>query len=183
MTGFLLFFNGVLLGSRSKQNKHVILSTTEAEHVSISYVSTEILFVKDILEFVGINVDLPIIVKVDNTGAIFLINNKKLGERTKHISTRYHFIRECVEDGILKIIYIKSEDNTSDIMTKNTGKETFMKHAKKSWHIKLHIKMKEDVNIKGLILNVETDQKGITYFYGPVHNSSGDHEMLLSNGT
>ena len=119
------------MGYKSKQHKHVTLSTTESEYVALSQISAEIIFIRNILKFCGMKIELPIIVKVDNTGAIFLANNKALGERTKHISTRYHFTREYVEDGVLKIVYVKSEENTSDIMTKNTGGNTFKKHSEK----------------------------------------------------
>ena len=73
----------------------------------------------------GIKIEYPIIVHVDNTGAIFLANNETLGQRTKHIHTRYHFTREYVQDGVLKIVYILSKNNNADIFTKNTDKKTF----------------------------------------------------------
>jgi hypothetical protein len=37
------------------------------------------------------------------------------------------------EDGILKVIFVKSEDNDADIFTKNTNEELFHKHARKMW--------------------------------------------------
>ena len=93
--------------------------------MSLSDVSSEILFVWSILRFLGVKIELPIIVEVDNAGAIFFANNKSLGQRTKHIDTRYHFVREYIEDGVLKVVYVKSEDNDSHIMTKNTNGSTF----------------------------------------------------------
>ena len=89
----------------------------------------EILFVRDILLFLGIENELPIMVKVDNQGAIFLSNNRTLGQRTKHVDTRYHFVREYVEEGFSKIIYVRLEDNTADMITKNVLKELFNKHT------------------------------------------------------
>ena len=68
-------------------------------------------------------------VRVDNTGEIFLANNSSLGQRTKHIQTRHHFVREYIEDGVLKIVYVKSEDNEADILTKNTSGAIFWKHV------------------------------------------------------
>ena len=58
----------------------------------------------------------PIIVRVDNVGAIFLAQNHTTGQRTKHIDIGYHYIREYIEDGIVKIIFVKSEDNLADIL-------------------------------------------------------------------
>ena len=62
--------------------------------MGLSEISTEILFVRDILVFLGVEIEYPIIVHVDNTGAIFLAKNKTLGQRMKHIQKRYHFTRE-----------------------------------------------------------------------------------------
>ena len=50
---------------------------------------------------------------------IFMSQNASTGVRTRHEDIRYHFIRENVEDGIIKIEFVKSNDNDSDIFTKN----------------------------------------------------------------
>ena len=110
--------------------KNVSISTTEGEYVSISDISCAILFIWHILQDMNVKIKLPIVVYVDNAGAIFLANNKAIGQRTKHIDIRYHFVREYVEDGILKIVYIKTKDNDSDILTKNTNAKTFWRHVK-----------------------------------------------------
>jgi hypothetical protein len=66
---------------------------------------------------VGITILTPIIVKVDNVGAIFMAENVRATSRTKHIDTRYHFVPEFVEDGMIKIVFVKTEDNKADIFT------------------------------------------------------------------
>jgi hypothetical protein len=68
---------------------------------------------------------------VDNVGAIYLSNNFSLGQRTKHIDIRHHFVREFVEDGIIKTLFIPTNDNDADIFTKNTSEETFNRHTMK----------------------------------------------------
>jgi hypothetical protein len=69
---------------------------------------------------------------VDNVGAIYLANNYSTSQRTKHIDIRAHFLREYIENGILKVEFIRSEDNDADILTKNTSEELFHLHAKKN---------------------------------------------------
>ena len=78
-----------------------------------------------------IQIEYPIIVHVDTTGAIVLANNETLGQRTKNIQTLYHFTREYVQDGILKIVYISSKNYDADIFTKNTDENNFWRHTKK----------------------------------------------------
>ena len=74
------------------------------------------------------SVEYPMVVRVDNIGAMFLANNSVLSQRTKHISVRHHFIREYVEEGVVKIIFVKSKLNTADIFTKSLGQELFLRH-------------------------------------------------------
>ena len=62
---------------------------------------------------------LPIKINVDNVGAIWISNNSGVSERTKHIDTRAHFVRSFVMDEVVTIDFVKSAENTSDIMTKN----------------------------------------------------------------
>jgi hypothetical protein len=69
------------------------------------------------------------IILEDNTGAIFLVKNQQVSARTKHIDIRHHFIREYYESKHFYIKYVKSEDNESDILTKNTTEKILRKHA------------------------------------------------------
>ena len=80
----------------------------------------------------GIEVKLPMIVKVDNTGAIYLANNYTSGQRTKHIDIRVHYVREYIHDGIIKVEFVRTENNDADILTKNTTEEIFKTHSEKN---------------------------------------------------
>ncbi len=105
------------------------LSSTEADHVAISEVAMKILYVAGMLKFLGVPLEYPITVNVDNIGAVYLSKNATTGSRTKHIDTRYHFVREYIEDGILKVIFVRSESNDADIFTKTLNTETFVRHC------------------------------------------------------
>jgi hypothetical protein len=48
--------------------------------------------------------------------------------RTKHIDARYHFVREFVESGFLKIVFGNSKDNKADMFMKNVSSELYDKH-------------------------------------------------------
>jgi hypothetical protein len=74
---------------------------------------------------------LPIVVKTDNIGALFMSQNSSTGVRSRHVNTRSHFIRENVDDGIVKVEFVKSTENDSDIFTKNVSHEIYEKHSKK----------------------------------------------------
>jgi hypothetical protein len=74
-----------------------------------------------VLESLGIKVETPIIVKVDNVGAIFMADNVIAMSHTKHIDTQYLFVREFVEEGFIKVIFVKTAENKSDMFTKNVS--------------------------------------------------------------
>ena len=54
----------------------------------------------------------------DNQGAIALAKNPVHHQRTKHIDIRYHYIREHVRSGEIKLIYVPSKKNMADMFTK-----------------------------------------------------------------
>jgi hypothetical protein len=130
--GYIIYFCGAPIAWKSKSGKSVTLSSTEAEYFATSEIAKEIIFIKNVIESIGIKLQYPIIIRVDNTGAIYIANNHTTGQRTKHIDIRAHFVREFIEDGIIKIIFIRSEDNDADIYMKNTTEELFEKHVKKN---------------------------------------------------
>ena len=118
VTGFIIYLLGVPICWRSKGQKGVTLSSSEAEYVAISEAVKEIRFIYYLLESIGINIELPIVVRCDNVGAIFMAENSSSGVRTRHIDTRYHFVREHIEDVFIKIVFVKSCENIADLFTK-----------------------------------------------------------------
>ena len=70
-----------------------------------------------------ISLQIPIVIHEDNAGALFIVNNHMVGQRTKHIDTRYHFVRELVEENILQVTHISTDSNPADLFTKNLGQE------------------------------------------------------------
>ena len=130
--GYILYFCGAPIAWKSKGGKSVTLSSTEVEYVASSEIAKEAIFVKNLLDSIGIKIELPITIRVDNVGAIYLANNYSTSQRTKHIDIRAHFLREYIENGIIKVLFIRSEDNDADILTKNTPEDLFHSHASKN---------------------------------------------------
>ena len=130
--GYQLYFCGAPISWKSKSGKSVTLSSTEAEYFATSEIAKEAIFAKQVIESMGIQLEFPITIKVDNTGAIYIANNYTTGQRTKHIDVRAHFVREYIEDDILKVVFVRTDDNKADIYTKNTSEELFLKHSSKN---------------------------------------------------
>ena len=128
VSGFIIYILGVPISWRSRQMRSVVLSSSEAEYVSLSEAAKEIKFIYQILMSMGMKVKTPIIVRVDNVGAIFMAENATTSQRTRHVDIRYNYVREFVEDKFLKIIFVKTSENLSDGFTKNVSGDIYEKH-------------------------------------------------------
>jgi hypothetical protein len=97
------------------------------------------MFGKQVLESMGIEIKLPILIKVETVGAIYLSNNNfALSQRTKHIYIRQHFV------------FVPTDDNEADINTKNTMEAPFIRHTEKNLDdIKYHqVNNRKDVRTR-----------------------------------
>ena len=143
--GYIIYFCGVPVVWKSKSMKSVVLSTTEAEYVAVSEVVKEIKFLYQILRSMEVNVPLPIKVQEDNVGAIWLVNNSSVSERTKHVDLRAHFVRDMIKDQVIEINFVKSAENDSDIMTKNQQGQHYMYAKSKFVYTVQEMNEKRDV--------------------------------------
>ena len=130
VTGYVVFVNDVAVSWKSKSQRNISLSSTEAEYVAVSEATRETKFIMNLLESVNVKYKKPVKIRIDNIGAIFLVNNRNTSERTRHIDTRYHYVRNLIDDGSVIIEFINSKDNIADIFTKNLSDESYNKHNK-----------------------------------------------------
>jgi hypothetical protein len=82
VTGFILYFMNLPVCWQSKSQKGVTLSSSETEYVAMSEAVKEVKFIYYLLHDIGTEVKLPIIVKTDNVGAMFMAQNISSGVRT-----------------------------------------------------------------------------------------------------
>jgi hypothetical protein len=109
--GYAIFLSDMVILWKSKLQKPLALSSSEAEYYGMSEAAKDVKFVAMILEVIGIEIELQISMYCDNVGAIFMAENVMATARTKHIDTRYHFVRVYVESGFLKIVFMNSKKN------------------------------------------------------------------------
>ena len=111
----------------SRSQKTISLASTHAEYNAITELCKELIHVKHLLEFIQINPTLPIIIRCDNQGAIYLSKNQE-SRLSKHLDIKVHFIHSYVESGVVHIIFVRSEDNLADGLTKSCGMEGYTKN-------------------------------------------------------
>lgn len=67
----------------------------------------------------------PIPIMCDNTSAISISKNPVMHSNTKHISIKFHFLREQVATSVVRLEYVATKDQVEDILSKPLGRESF----------------------------------------------------------
>jgi hypothetical protein len=129
VTGYVVFLNGALVAARSKMQECVTLLVIEAELVDATNCVQDMIYVKNVLSSIGLEVKLPMRVMVDNKGAKDIVNNWSVGGRTRHVGVRFHFLSELKDKGEIEVKWISLEMNCADILTKNLPAVSYVKHA------------------------------------------------------
>jgi len=129
VSGYATFLCSAPVTIKSSMQNCVTLTVTEAELVSTANCAQHILYNMQVLESLGLKVKKPMILWMDNKGAIDLANKWTMGGYTRHVDVQYDFLHELKEEGILEVKWIATDDNCSDLLTKNLAGPTFEKHA------------------------------------------------------
>lgn len=103
---------------KSRKQPTVSLSSTEAEYKALSDSCKEGIWLGNVLSELRLRPLQPIPLHVNNEGAEALAKNPEHHDRTKHIDARYHFIRECVDLGKVKVRHVSTKDMIADMLTK-----------------------------------------------------------------
>ena len=142
-TGYNFISYGGPIVWRSQKQRSVALSSCESEYMAANEAGREAVWLARLYkedfghndlsvttygdlsekEFEG---SLPLTIFEDNVGAIHLSRNPVAHKRSKHIEIRYHWLRDKVREGLLKLSKIDTKLNTADIFTKPTKRETFL---------------------------------------------------------
>ena len=123
--GTMFFLGDCLVSWQSLKQKVEALSSCEAEYIVTIIAATQALWLLRMLaELLGRKVDV-VELQVDSKSALALAKNPVFHERSKYIRIKYHFIRDCLEDGSIKASHITTTDQRADILTKLLGKSKF----------------------------------------------------------
>jgi hypothetical protein len=110
----------------SQKQKSVALSSCEAEYIAASTAACQAVWLSRLLGEMTGEEPKKIKLFVDNMSAIALCKNHVYHERTKHIDTRFHFIRECVELGKVDVDHVRTNEQLADVLTKSLGRARFL---------------------------------------------------------
>jgi hypothetical protein len=123
-TGYAIFLGNGIVSWLSRRQRRVTLSSTEAEYCGMTETAKQLRWIRNIYEELRFKLG-PLPLCADNQGAIFLASNPTQEGRTKHVRMTEHFIREAVEFGEIQLYYVPTDQQFTDIFTKNLGKQKF----------------------------------------------------------
>jgi len=121
-TGYVFMLGQGAISWNSKRQPTIALSTVEAEYMAASQCVKEALWLRQLLEDVGLVQEQAMRILCDNQGCIALAKNPTHHSRTKHIDVQHHFIREKMENGVISMEYCPTELMLADALTKGLAK-------------------------------------------------------------
>ncbi|CAL8160383.1 unnamed protein product [Prunus armeniaca] len=115
-SGYFTFVGGNLVTWWSKKQNVVSRSSVEAEYRGIAHGVCELLWIRRLLTELGFKQEKPIELHCDNESAIYITHNPVQHDRTKHVEVDRHFIKEKLEKKIIRLPFVKLEDQLADIL-------------------------------------------------------------------
>ena len=104
--------------------------TSDADYIAVSKIVKEVLFLRQVQAFLMPALKSnPVDIVKDNQGAIKTAYNRHSSKQTRHIDIIYHLIRDAVDEGKVRITYVKTEDQHADVLTKPLDRRMFAQHV------------------------------------------------------
>jgi hypothetical protein len=125
-SGSVFLLGNSLVTWVSQKQRVVALSSCEAEYIASANAACQGIWLSRLLgELLGIQAP-KVKLLVDNKSAFALSKNPVHHDRSKHIDTKYHFVRDCVEKGEVEIDHVNTGEQLADILTKALGRVRFI---------------------------------------------------------
>ncbi|GJZ39769.1 zinc finger, CCHC-type containing protein [Tanacetum coccineum] len=140
-TGMVFYYSQNPVTWASHKQQTVALSSCEAEFMAATAAACQALWLRNMVSFLTGEEAQRVQLLVDNQSAIALMKNPVFHGRSKHIDTKYHFIRECVERDQVYVEHVSGDLQKADILTKALPRVKFAEMRR--------LIGTEDVNIKG----------------------------------
>lgn len=156
-SGYVFHVGSGAISWASKKQPVVALSTAEAEYVAATAATCQAMWLRRVLRDLCHEQEKGTTIYCDNSSAIALSKNYVFHKRKNHIDTKFHFIRELVNNGEIVLQHCRTEDQLTDTLTKPLGKKSF-DHFRKC----LGMQKNPVVKIKGECWNDNLNCHGAT---------------------
>ncbi|XP_014500935.1 uncharacterized protein LOC106761865 [Vigna radiata var. radiata] len=137
-TGFCVFLGSSLISWKSKKQKTVSRSSTEAEYRALATTVCEIQWLRYLLQDLQIEESGTPVLYCDNRSARHIAHNQSFHERTKHIELDCHVVREKIQEGLLHLVPVRSDEQLADLFTKFPHRVRFRTIVPKLGLVSIH---------------------------------------------
>jgi len=127
ITGFLIEVFGDNVSWVTRKQSTISLSTTEAEFIALAMSVSVLLWFKQLLLDLGIDTKARIPIMEDNQSCIKYLENWTQ-KRMKHVDVKHKYVRELYLKGIIILVYVPTQDQKADVLTKSLSFMPFSKH-------------------------------------------------------
>ena len=118
-SGYVFLLYGGPITWRSRKQSMVSLSSCESEYVSLAEACKEFLWLKTLFVELGIlSAGTTFNLLIDNAAAKFIAESEVVHDRSKHIDTRHHFIKDLVIKKDIVLEHVGTAENIGDLLTK-----------------------------------------------------------------
>jgi hypothetical protein len=124
-SGVIVKIGDMAIAWSSTRQRLVALSTLEAEYMAACHGSKTCLWLKHVMRDMKISEDSPILLLIDNQGAIDFSRNGRSSTRSRHIDLQEYFLRSLYKQGTVDLRYVRTKDQLADIMTKSLPRLAF----------------------------------------------------------
>ena len=129
VSGIVIMMAGAAVVYKTILQRVVALSSTEAEFYALSEAGKMALYVRSILDELGMSQHIATSVYEDNKGCLHMTQNQKPTKNTRHVDLRHFAIVDWVAQDLILVKKISTHDNSSDTLTKSLGKTLFYRHT------------------------------------------------------
>ena len=120
--------DGNLILWNSKKQSIVTTCANEAECIAYEQALKDVKWITQVLDELSVSYHKPIPWLSDSQTGITMASSPQLTRRTRHISLKYHFVKEAVKDGLVEFRHTATEKLVADALTKALPKERFVYH-------------------------------------------------------
>jgi hypothetical protein len=126
-SGYIVYFGGGPISWSSGLQSVIAQSSGEAEYIAAFNASTNVVYHRQFLDDLGIQLTGATLVWEDNTAAIAMSKNPVNHKRCRHILVKYHYLRDLHDQEVIKLQYLKTTDQIADLMTKPTSRAILLR--------------------------------------------------------
>jgi hypothetical protein len=129
ISGYTFILGGGAIAWSSKKQQTVALSSTEAEYMALTRASQHAIWLRKFFRAAGFPQTDPSLLFLDNRSALDLAYNPESHDRSKHIDTHHHWIRDTLAADLVTLEWIPTSEMIADTLTKSLPRILFQKFA------------------------------------------------------